>query len=628
MLAFIANFLFDRKFRCMIGSNISKIYSQENGVPQGAVLSVTLFIIVINDIFKSIKAPLKALLYADDLVIYKSGRNPNSTIKIIQKGINSLIEWSNNVGLQFSQEKTIAINFSRKYKRPRNLKLQLYDQDIPFKKSAKYLGVILDEKLNFKEHINYIKNKSSLKLNVLKTLSHTRYGSDQELLLKVLNSTVLSLLDYAAVIYNSCSDHELKKLDSVLNTGLRLSLGAFKSSPTQSLQIESGFHSLKKRRQVQIMKYSLKILSMSNHPLKESLLNLNKINKFSYKPLKLQPFYTRAHIELHKINEQFPINFNNIWQLSSQKQPPWISKDIQIDISLSDHLKNNTNANQYKKLYQQKIQTKFKNFELLFTDGSVKDNLASYAVIANTETHSSRIPNYSSIFTAEMLGILEAIKIIKTKANHKFVIISDSLSSLTRLTRMYDFNPLINKIKNALDECKSKDIYLLWVPSHVNIEGNEEADKIAKTGLTFYTIDENNNFLIHSDYTRQIKTFIYKNWEEEWERTQNNKLRSILIKPTKKFKNMGLNRKDRQTITRLRIGHTNLTHKYLMEKTSPPICSCDSNINLSVKHLFECINFSQQIVKYKINNINCLKDLENIDKVIKFLKETKLYEQI
>ena len=72
MIAFISNFLKDRKFRCMMCDCSSDIFQQENEVPQGSVLSVSLFLIAIDDILLCSNNNVKGLLYTDDLVLYCS----------------------------------------------------------------------------------------------------------------------------------------------------------------------------------------------------------------------------------------------------------------------------------------------------------------------------------------------------------------------------------------------------------------------------------------------------------------------------------------------------------------------------------------------------------------------------
>ncbi|XP_053980769.1 uncharacterized protein LOC128877466 [Hylaeus volcanicus] len=80
---FIRNFLTNRTIQVRVNGTISNITKIENGVPQGSVLSVTLFLIGINDITNALKTPVKAHLFADDLVITCSGKNTTTSRELI-----------------------------------------------------------------------------------------------------------------------------------------------------------------------------------------------------------------------------------------------------------------------------------------------------------------------------------------------------------------------------------------------------------------------------------------------------------------------------------------------------------------------------------------------------------------
>ena len=91
--------------------------------------------------------------------------------------------------------------------------------------------MIWDTKLTFEPHIKYLKARCQKSLNILKVFSRTEWGADQTTLLKLYRSLVRSKLDNGCIVYGSASKVALAKLDPVHNQGLRLSLGAFRSSP-------------------------------------------------------------------------------------------------------------------------------------------------------------------------------------------------------------------------------------------------------------------------------------------------------------------------------------------------------------------------------------------------------------
>ena len=96
-----------------------------------------------------------------------------------------------------------------------------------------------------------------------------------------------------------------------------------------------------------------------------------------------------------------------------------------------------------------------------------------------------RIPNDSSIFTAEAKAVDLALDFISTcDANNKFIIFSDSLSVLKAMNHTSSKNQQIQKL---LEKChkllNNKEIVLCWIPSHIGILGNEMVDQQAKISL-------------------------------------------------------------------------------------------------------------------------------------------------
>ena len=150
---FIGNFLSDRTFQVHLGTILSdKIFHQEEGVPQGAIFSTTLFNVKINNIVKQVDPGVECSLYVDDFVImYKS-----PTIEAIQwklqHTINRLEEWTLKNGFTISKNKTVAMHFCPD-KKCMDPVLNLDNDPIQFVKEAKFLGLIWDTKLTFEPHI-------------------------------------------------------------------------------------------------------------------------------------------------------------------------------------------------------------------------------------------------------------------------------------------------------------------------------------------------------------------------------------------------------------------------------------------------------------------------------------------
>ena len=151
--------------------------------------------------------------------------------------------------------------------------LRLDNDPIQFVKEAKFLCLIWDTKLTFEPLIKYLNARCQISLNLLKVLSRTEWGSDRTTLLKLYRSLVRSKLYYGCIGYGSASKTALAKLDPVHNRGLRLSLGAFRSSPVEILYAEAHEPPLEIRRDTLALQYILKRKANPANPAYDVVFN-------------------------------------------------------------------------------------------------------------------------------------------------------------------------------------------------------------------------------------------------------------------------------------------------------------------------------------------------------------------
>ena len=102
MFCFIENFLSDRYLKVRVGSVFSSPYLQEEGVPQGSVLSVTLFAVAISGLMEHIPASVQRSLFVDDFAVYCSGSNAFEADRKIQAAIDAASDWAESKGFRFS----------------------------------------------------------------------------------------------------------------------------------------------------------------------------------------------------------------------------------------------------------------------------------------------------------------------------------------------------------------------------------------------------------------------------------------------------------------------------------------------------------------------------------------------
>ena len=131
---------------------------------------------------------------------------------------------------------------------------------------AKFLGLVFDRRLTFRAHVKYLKSICDKALNMLRVVGHTDWGADKVVLLHLYCALVRSKLHYGCIIYGSASRSVLRTLDAVHHASLFICLGAFRTSPVQSIYVKAGETILSLRRLRLVVNYVLKLHSTPENP--------------------------------------------------------------------------------------------------------------------------------------------------------------------------------------------------------------------------------------------------------------------------------------------------------------------------------------------------------------------------
>ena len=536
----------------------------------------------------------------------------------LQQNLNKIENWATSNGFKFSKSKTQCVHFCQLRKQHDDPVLHLYGSPIPVVEESKFLGILFDRKLSFIPHIKYLKAKC-----LLKVLSHTSWGADRTTLLKLYRSLVRSKLDYGCIIYGSARKSYLQMLDPIHNQGLRLALGAFRTSPVASLYVEADEPSLYSRREKLSLQYAIRLAANPSNPAHEVTFSPNYVNLYEQKPKAIKSFGIRISPLLESAN----IKPQNIEKHFTPNIPAWCMKPPEILFDLHSGKKSESNPHILKDDFR-KMQSRYKNYQHIYTDWSKEDSKVGCAVISDNHSNMQRIPDDSSIFTAEAKAIDLALDFISTcDANNKFIIFSDSLSVLKAMNHTSSKNPQIQKLLEKCHELLAfKEIALCWIPSHIGIQGNEMVDKQAKTSLSL----EPTSFKIpFSNFKPSINKYILEEWQTSWNNSIGNKL--LDIKPTiGEYQSVVRNiRREEVVLARLRLGHTRVTHSYLLQGEEHPQCvGCDAPF--TVRHfLLECGDFAQ--VRNNCFHVNNMKELFqdiHIDSIMTFLRQINLFNKI
>ena len=405
-------------------------------------------------------------------------------------------------------------------------------------------------------------------------------------------------------------------------------MGAYRTSPEKSLQVEANELPLELRRKKLSLQYAVKISSLPTNPAHDCIFNIpSKIINMTSKNNAIKPFGLRVAEDLKNIEFQKDNTENYFFPTI----PPWKIEPPEIDLSLTEYNKSSTQHQKYIEQYHQIIFLKYKEHVKIFTDGSKSNDSVASAAVPITmeidEKHEKLQPN-ASIFSAETKAIDLALKMINKSSEKSFLILTDSLSCVKAIQSYDTPNPQILKLKLNIHSILQRgvNVTFLWIPSHVGIDGNDMADEYAKEGLKLPEISKTK--VIHTDYRQSISNLVHKQWEADWDVQTLNSLHVVQPKLIKR-KGITLTRKNSVIYTRLKIGHSKLTHQYLVTNDDIPFCvGCQKN--LTIKHILtECIDFRDIRVKYyKTENLKTIFDVVSPLRVMDYLKEINIYDKI
>lgn len=214
------SYLTSRSQTTVFGGGESTEILNNLGVPQGSVLGPILFVLYINDLVLNVKY-CSLNLFADDTLVSVSDDNVINAVNKMNMDLDVIAKWLQLNKLKLNIPKTKFIVISNKNQENKTVKIKIEDLQLEQVSQIKYLGVIIDNKLSFRNNVDFIIKKVAKKISFLGRIS-SKLSTQARIL--VYKSIIAPHFDYCASILFLCHDGDLQRLQKQQNRAMRIIL--------------------------------------------------------------------------------------------------------------------------------------------------------------------------------------------------------------------------------------------------------------------------------------------------------------------------------------------------------------------------------------------------------------------
>lgn len=221
LVRIVHSFLTNRSFQAIVNNQLSSIRHFEFGVPQGAVLSPTLYNVYVHDIPEVRDCHIS--MFADDTAFYTSSRFCKQIINRLETAVRKFNKYLQRWKIKLNEDKTQAIFITNRRTRqiPHNRRFKCGSQEIDWSPDIKYLGVTIDRKLLFGTHVQNSLEKSHKAVKILYSMLNRKSHlsiTNKILLYKV---AIRPTFTYAGPIIANIAKTHINKLQIFQNKTIK-----------------------------------------------------------------------------------------------------------------------------------------------------------------------------------------------------------------------------------------------------------------------------------------------------------------------------------------------------------------------------------------------------------------------
>jgi ribonuclease HI len=593
--------------------------SVERGTPQGGVLSPLLWNMVIDDLLVILQRLLALILgFADDVGLLQVGSHCDTIRGTTQVALNTVERWCKENHLRLNPAKTELVMFTLK-NRWKMKPLFLCGQELIFHDHVKYLGVILDQRLTWGKHVQFAATKAMKVFSACRRAVGKRWGLSPRAMRWVYNAVVLPMLTYGCIVWGKAAEIEthLKRLRSVQRQACIGITGAMRSAPTASLEILTG------------------LLPIDLGIRKEALSAYHRLKvaaQWRTWQLKARPLQRCSHMEwIQERSNVIPV----MWMPSDSMTPRMLFERY-FETQIASREDWQTRA----------LSTAPEDGYNCFTDGSRHHDFSGAGALVvpspngEGERWEGKLPlgRHGTVFQAEVVGVTMSSEHLydQNVTNESIRFFSDSSACIKALVNPKVRSRLVEECLLSLNRLgRHNQVTLEWVPGHTGVQGNEEADLLAKEAATKCEGPEPFVPVPRACVRMGILRYLREVHERRWSATTEYRHSRLLLPrlPSVSWVEgfLGLRRSEIWMVTALVTGHATLMgHLHRIGVAESPLCGrCREEEETPFHVLVECPQYgAARLAVFNQNwmNLPTLRETK-LSSWVEFAKKTKLFDR-
>ena len=437
------------------------------GAPQGSCCGPGYWNILYNSLLNiQFSARTKAVAYADDLILVIRNESIRAAENVSNIEMGKIAAWSRNNKINFNEDKSLLMIVSRR-KRKESKEIKVYLNNKPLKQvtTMKYLGIIIDNKFKFSDHISYAAERSSKLIHSLSKAAKLSWGLNHKALKTIYKGAILPLLLYGAPVWAEAMRFEYNRRKYVrVQRLINIKVAkAFRTTSSDALCILAGTTPIIIKTEEAAKQYYMR---KGKGALTQPFDLEVEVNKWPH------PAEVAAFIEDNEYND----------------------KTIQI-----------------------------------YTDGSKNEQGvgAGVAIFIEKELDKKlkyKLDNRCSNNQAEQLAIVKALETLEMtdigrNCPRTVAIITDSRISLDKIKNANHHTHLVEEIRERLRKLVRSQwtITFSWVKAHAGIPGNELADQLAKAAAQDKDKTPSYSRIPLSTLFRELEEESKLKWQQSWD---------------------------------------------------------------------------------------------------------------